>query len=323
MKSILLVFSILVAIPSLAQDIHYAQFVNAPLNINPANTGLIQGDYRAVANYNNEWNSVTVPYTSASFSVDMNLLKSKSKRSSLGFGVLRSDRMAGDGYEYIRRSGASLAYQRRLNKNTERPSMLSIGLQTSLVQKKGEIAVLYYPGPDPIKHSGGKYQVSNYLDYNAGILFTGYINKRISIYSGLSYNHFTQPVENILGDNFKVRPRVSTQLGTNYVINKRLNFLFSSLYTQQGKSYDFILGGAVAYNFSPKQTDKRRQLMASLGTWYNYNDALVPYVSAEWLGFRLGLSASFQKNILTEVGEVGMFELSLQYNGLFGNGRNF
>jgi hypothetical protein len=45
-----------------AQDIHFSQFYNTPILVNPAFTGFINGNYRFAALYRNQWASVTVPY---------------------------------------------------------------------------------------------------------------------------------------------------------------------------------------------------------------------------------------------------------------------
>ena len=51
-----------------AQDLHFSQFINAPLLTNPANTGFIpDGDYRLGAQYRDQWSSImTVPYKTMS-----------------------------------------------------------------------------------------------------------------------------------------------------------------------------------------------------------------------------------------------------------------
>ena len=48
-----------------AQDIHFSQFGNSPINLNPGLTGAFGGDMRFVANYRNQWRvdpTPLVPY---------------------------------------------------------------------------------------------------------------------------------------------------------------------------------------------------------------------------------------------------------------------
>ena len=98
---------------------------------------------------------------------------------------------------------------------------------------------------------------------------------------------------------------------------------FSSLYERQGENYDVLVGGAVGYNLTPKESQKPKQFIALLGTWYKLQDAVAPYLGFEWKGFRLGLSSDIglESSSLATRGR-GAFELSLIYNGGFGSENN-
>ena len=62
---------------SVAQDIHYSNFGFSPLNMNPALTGVFNGEYRGTANYRSQWSGVPVSYTTFSGSVDMKMASKK------------------------------------------------------------------------------------------------------------------------------------------------------------------------------------------------------------------------------------------------------
>ncbi len=53
-----------------AQDIHFSQFGNAPINLSPGLNGVFGGDLRFVGNYRNQWRSVPVPYLTFSGTLD-------------------------------------------------------------------------------------------------------------------------------------------------------------------------------------------------------------------------------------------------------------
>ena len=59
-----------------AQDIHFSQFFQAPLLVNPSLTGVFNGDQRAIVQYRNQWDEFA-PYTTYSFSIDGGLFKKK------------------------------------------------------------------------------------------------------------------------------------------------------------------------------------------------------------------------------------------------------
>src|SRR4029079_16868791 len=54
------------AFSSVAQDIHFSQFFQAPLLRNPSLAGIYTGDIRVQGVYRDQWNSVTNAYKTAS-----------------------------------------------------------------------------------------------------------------------------------------------------------------------------------------------------------------------------------------------------------------
>jgi hypothetical protein len=76
-----------------AQDIHFSQYYASPLTLNPALTGLINGDFRAVANYRGQWFSIpttsaAAPYNTYQGSFDASVFRKKLKNSGLGLGAM-------------------------------------------------------------------------------------------------------------------------------------------------------------------------------------------------------------------------------------------
>ena len=61
-----------------AQDIHWSQYNDNQVFQNPGNAGNFNGDYRIIANYRSQWKSVTVPFTTLSYSGTRDLKKIKS-----------------------------------------------------------------------------------------------------------------------------------------------------------------------------------------------------------------------------------------------------
>ena len=59
-----------------AQDLHFSQYFNTPLLVNPANTGFNPDyDYRLGGNYRNQWANVGNPYKTMGFWGDTKLFK--------------------------------------------------------------------------------------------------------------------------------------------------------------------------------------------------------------------------------------------------------
>ena len=76
-----------------SQDIHWSQFNDIPLFQNPGNAGHFSGDYRFVANYRNQWKSVTIPFSTLSISADSKIYSNR----NVGYGILFFNDVSGDG----------------------------------------------------------------------------------------------------------------------------------------------------------------------------------------------------------------------------------
>lgn len=71
-----------------AQDIHFSQFYNSPLNLSPALTGVHGGDVRFMGNYRNQWKSVPVPYLTVSGMYDTKIQEDARKKGYFSGGIL-------------------------------------------------------------------------------------------------------------------------------------------------------------------------------------------------------------------------------------------
>ena len=68
MRKTVIIFYFLMSFLAQGQDVHFSQFYNSPLTINPANVGAFNGDIRAHSNYRNQWSSIQSAYKTYSFS---------------------------------------------------------------------------------------------------------------------------------------------------------------------------------------------------------------------------------------------------------------
>src|SRR3546814_13591012 len=80
-----------VAHGAFAQDPHLSQYYSSPLFLNPALTGMFNGEFRISGNQKTQWGSITNPYSTSVASFDA-LLDNK-----LGVGVYELPQSAGDG----------------------------------------------------------------------------------------------------------------------------------------------------------------------------------------------------------------------------------
>src|SRR5687768_18540195 len=96
-----MVLSLIFARSLKAQDPSFSQFFSSPLNINPALTANINADWRAIANFRDQWIGPASPYVTGTLSYDRKIFQNKipnveDKGNVLGIGtMLMYDRAMG------------------------------------------------------------------------------------------------------------------------------------------------------------------------------------------------------------------------------------
>ena len=99
---------------TMAQDIHFSQYDNSPLNLDPALAGHFDGDYRFVLNHRNQWASVTVPYKTFSGFFDTKIPFEKLKKGTFGAGIILNNDKAGDSQLGIFQANVLLSYTQKM-----------------------------------------------------------------------------------------------------------------------------------------------------------------------------------------------------------------
>src|SRR5687768_11904586 len=77
-----------------AQDVHFSEFNETPLHLNPAYTGLFDGLFRISIHHRNQWTSMGSPYKTSAGSFDCAI--GNPNRARLGVGAFIYKDQAGD-----------------------------------------------------------------------------------------------------------------------------------------------------------------------------------------------------------------------------------
>ncbi len=316
--------------PLAGQDLHFSQYFNAPMLVNPANTGFIpDANYRLGVNYRDQWTNIPVPYQTMSAYGDVQLLRNQLTYGWLGVGgaVIQDDAGAGD---LISTSVyGSVAYHQLLGQS----SLISAGFNAGWSQKRIDLSKLTFgdqwngkffdaalPTNEPITQTS-----VSYLDLQAGLNYAYFPNDNVYINAGFSVQHVNQPRETFYADNNQIPRRyigflyVSIKLSDMVIINP------SGYYTNQARASETMLGGYISYNLSG---DGDRQLLG--GLFYRFGDAAVPMVGYQLSGLKMIFSYDATVSSLGNFNQhVGAYEFSLVYTGsyasrnLFGRSRDF
>ena len=106
-----IILSLFVRSHSFGQDIHWSQFNDNQLYQNPAHAGHFDGDVRFIANYRDQWRSVTVPFSTTAISVD-----TKYKKFGLGLNLFNDQ--AGDGKFRTVEVQGNISYEINIGKDS-------------------------------------------------------------------------------------------------------------------------------------------------------------------------------------------------------------
>lgn len=313
---VLMLLALGLMVPRLAQaqvDPHFSQYYAFPLWLNPALTGVVDGDYRATVNYRNQWAPIGSPYTTAGFSFDAPTNK------NIGVGVSLLNMSAGEaGYNYFNLM-ASVSYQGvKFGRNESQH--IVFGLQGGLTSRKVDPAkfqtgMQYSPGLgfDPSMYSGESLTRTHSNDFDAavGVLYyDGNGDHAANPFLGFSAAHITQPNDKFLttdNDRHVLPVRYLVHGGVRLRVDDRFAVTPHFMYLRQGNAEEKFIGLYAQYKVSP-------EVYVLGGASVRFKDAVVPYVGFHFKNALLGLSydaTTSQLNKLTN--GVNTFEISLSY----------
>ena len=302
-----------------AQDFHLSQYFASPLSINPAQAGKFEGKVRATLNYRNQWPTINHAFVttiaSAEMKIDGGLLP---EHDAVGVGVLANIDRVFNGILETNQFSLAAAYHKGLDGRGYHH--LSGALQGTYSNKGFDLARIVFED-QIISLIGGSLTPTrehfiansvNYLEYSAGLMYSGATNINNMFYVGASIYHINRPEEFFTDYTFTVHRRHTVQAGAYFPISQVMKMHFSGIYMEQGSSYEIVGGGALESSLS--NTRSNRPVKLYTGLWWRVNDALIPYIGLNFFDFRLGVSYDINLSKLKKTSDYqGGIELSLFY----------
>lgn len=132
----------------------------------------------------------------------------------------------------------------------------------------------------------------NYMDLNAGVLFSGSTNGQNNYYAGVSMYHINRPKVNFKDKSWYLTGRMTIHGGATLPVSDVLSVNASAIHQIQSKASETIVGAALSMNANG---DADNPTNVYLGSWLRFNDAVIPYIGLEFGGLRIG--ASYDVNI--------------------------
>ncbi len=301
-----------------AQDPHFSQFFASPLTLNPALTGKFDGTLRVAGNYRNQWPAFNNVFTTSTLSVDFNILQNAIPyNDTWGIGILALTDKAAGGILTNNYIGLSTAYHKALDEDGY--SQIGAGFQATYGQKKLDRSKLFFEDQlTPFGFTGVSADIFslqdlniNYLDINAGLIYTGSSTDRNNYYVGASVYHINRPKESFKGANWNISPRATISAGGYFPVSDILTLHTSGIYQLQNKFSETTFGAALSAPFGDNTTNPSN---VYFGSWLRLNDALIPYIGLEFSGMRIGASYDINTSDLKSGSQSrGGMEISLIY----------
>lgn len=304
-----------------AQDLHFSQYFNSPLLINPANTGFNPDyDYRLGGNYRNQWANVGNPYKTMSAWGDVKLFANRFDNGWIGVGGALYKDVAGSGSLSTTSGFASVAYHQMIGYN----SLLSGGFGLGYTSKRIDISKLSFdnqwngkffdftiPPNEPFSYSQ-----TAYLDLQAGLNYAYFASENVYFNAGVSIMHINRPRESFfdptVSDN-RIGRRYTAFVNSNIKI-QNLWILNPNIYvSKMGNAWETVLGFNANRDLSG---DGLQQLI--LGLYYRNKDALIPMIGFETNDLRITVNYDATTSSLGSLnGTRGAYELSIVKSGVF------
>ncbi len=318
-----------------AQDAHYSQFFYSPLLINPANTGVFNGDIRVATLYRMQWFTVTNPYKTASLSLDAPVFRSKMRRNdffSAGFSVINDNQ----GSVNLVTNSYNVLFSFTKYIGGKKSNYLSFGYSAGYAMKTAGMGSLKYDSQyDP--NTGGyssAYGVNEqsggsavFVDMSTGLLWNFSSDRKWRNSLGFSIHHLTSPNVSILGRTDKLLRKYSFQWNAVYKLgtNSNAELLPALLISRQGGSWLINGGTDIKYILQERSryTNYHNERSMSVGLFYRFRDAAYVNLRLDFEDFAFAAAYDINISGLTPASKtIGGFEVMLQYRGAFGFNQN-
>ncbi|MBK0380469.1 PorP/SprF family type IX secretion system membrane protein [Mucilaginibacter segetis] len=306
------ILQVVVASTSKAQiDPHFSQYYAYPLYLNPALTGVINGDLRINANFKNQYANINNAYQTGALSLDYK----PTNKVGLGFNVL--NQAAGDiGYNYFTAYG-SFGYNIAVSYDGYKK--VSFGVQAGVINRsfdatKAQFGSQFNPssGFDPTLPSNENFLNTNATIFDAGagvFYYDGDPLHSANIFGGLSVSHLARSKDPFAtdGTQSKLPLRYTAHAGVRLKASEYFDVIPHAIFIKQQKAEEKAIGA-----YSELKLNNEKGLI--LGGMYRFKDAAVANVGYHVNSLIIGASYDFNTSSLNRAtfGQGGI-ELSVSY----------
>jgi type IX secretion system PorP/SprF family membrane protein len=307
---------------SLAQDPHFSQYAYTPLQINPAFTGVFDGLARVTNTYRSQWGGIGNGFKTLHISADAPIGKGNMKNQFFGIGGMIYQDNAGEaGFKSTILEG-SLSFTTALD---DGDNFLSIGFQAGLNSQSIDLTKATWDNQwngdtyDPsIQGESVQLPTTNYLDFNAGLLYYWVPDGTNSFHIGGSMQHIGSPnVSFYTNSESPLRQKWTIHTGGEIELSKDYTWLNPrAMYLMQGNQQELLIGADIKnkVRFKSRYTNYMKEAYFYGGLFYRWKDAYVLRARFEYNTVGLGISYDINSSTLSNLaGSANAFEVNFTY----------
>lgn len=281
-----IILSLFVRSNSFGQDIHWSQFNDNQLYQNPAHAGHFDGDVRFIANYRDQWRSVTVPFSTTAISVD-----TKYKKFGLGLNLFNDQ--AGDGKFRTVEVQGNISYEINIGKDSTH--VFRPGINFGMNHRQINWDALYFDTQyngyvfNPSAPTFESYQSDRKTNASlgAGFIYEWRKNDRFKVLLGSSIFNLNTPNQGFYNAEVNRAVRSNSFVKGTFSINEKWDVIPSLQYSAQDVYKELILGASGKYYLNHP---KKVYSAIYGGLWYRNRDAAYISIGYDYADLFVGIS---------------------------------
>lgn len=315
-----------------AQDRHYSQFYAAPLNANPGNTGVFNGDIRVYTLYRMQWFTVTSPYKTFTIAADGPIFKKKMRNDDFfSAGIEVTNDNVGTPHFKTNAFNGLISFTKFIGGRQHHNITLGyeIGYTIKSVSTGGLTWDSQYDGTNynaayGVNEGGGG--AAGFLDMSTGIVWNFTTTHLFRSSLGFSFHHFTAPANSVYGGPERLIPKFGVQWNIGYKLSETSNTTLQPaiIAYQQGSS--LLLNGGLNIKYvleeHSRYTNNQQDKAFYIGVFYRLRDAAYATIRYDYDAFSFAVAYDINISGLTPASKsVGGFEIALQWRGILGQNK--
>jgi type IX secretion system PorP/SprF family membrane protein len=319
--SLILIFSC-ISLVSFSQDFHFSQYWGAPLQLNPALTGLFSKNIRVNANYRNQWIQFN-SFTTYSASVDANIFRDKLKGNFIGLGLAFYQELAAESAFKNTGVNFSFAYNKLLE-SKHLKHHLSFGFNATYNIREVNLRDVVYGN---LYEKNDNYDLINldsyanktFMDAGLGVNYLLNIKDKQMISVGFSANNLLEQRKDYGSyEDANLYRKFSLNLSGEFLLKQKIALIPLLLFQSQGPHTELSFGTYGKYILNErKNTSLYLGIQYRMAAYENTawgSDAVILGLRAEIKDFDFGLSYDFTVSTLSQSAVLlGGPELYLSY----------